>query len=143
MRDGNRQQYFCYRAGGEGLNEGWPECGMETELVELLLLDPVLGLNEGWPECGMETTSLCNESTHIGRLNEGWPECGMETHLILHQRLPPILGLNEGWPEGGMETQRGRQGRHFKWLRLNEGWPECGMETYEYHTTRLLYRKSE
>ncbi len=40
-------------------------------------------LNEGWPECGMETSrQFCSLAKRYNRLNEGWPECGMETTLI-------------------------------------------------------------
>ncbi len=44
------------------LNEGWPECGMETVKV-LNVVFPSMGLNEGWPECGMETVSPLSETT--------------------------------------------------------------------------------
>ncbi len=39
----------------KSLNEGWPECGMETELSARLTRQMSPCLNEGWPECGMET----------------------------------------------------------------------------------------
>ncbi len=41
-------------------------------------------LNEGWPECGMETKQAGCGNEPIERLNEGWPECGMETKQRRH-----------------------------------------------------------
>ncbi len=55
---------------------------METLAVTHLKIS-VFGLNEGWPECGMETIFGRPSATNIVSLNEGWPECGMETYLLL------------------------------------------------------------
>ncbi len=33
MRDGNTQMVICNGDLGTGLNEGWPECGMETVAI--------------------------------------------------------------------------------------------------------------
>ncbi len=56
MRDGNVSVYVPFRRTSKRLNEGWPECGMETH-PGFLVSSIKKRLNEGWPECGMETAS--------------------------------------------------------------------------------------
>ncbi len=52
------------------LNEGWPECGMETKEQIMERFGDHPGLNEGWPECGMETDRGAHAATSLGLASE-------------------------------------------------------------------------